>query len=198
MRNVPITPAVRRQVLQAASQVANQSKIQSFDCGIHDLVYRSFRAGCPMCETEREIRELRIAVKELTGKLAFATENTHKLQVQTDISTAIRDAAQLLDDADMSFLKTVLYQWRDEKSLALKVTHGSNIKKRRRKGEEIPANGFIVIPRSGDPYGHVCSSVGGMAIAGYFEEATNWVGPAQAMSMLTRGMAPYLPGAITR
>ena len=48
--------------------------------------------------------------------------------------------------------------------------------------------------RIGDPYGHVCESMGGLAIAQYFDEATNSGGPAKAMEILARAFAEHLPG----
>jgi hypothetical protein len=164
---------------------------QKYDCGIHDLTYTAYRAGCPACEAERDAQQLRHALKEATGKLEIVMNENHKLRVLTDIVSAIREAALVLEDEDLAFLKTTLYEWRDKKSLALKTTHGARKKKR-----EVPApNGFIVMPRSGDPYGHLCSSIGGLAIAEYFDEATNTFGPAKAMEILVRGMSAYLPGA---
>ena len=168
-----------------------QPTLTSFECGIHSISYTAFRPGCPVCELEREVQRLRHSVKELTGRLEIAVNENSRLRVQVDIVSAIREAADILDDADLAFFKSVLYEWRDKKSLAIKTTHGSRIK-RRGPG---PPNGFIVMPRGSDPYGHLCSSVGGMAIAEYFDEATNVVGPARAMEYLVKGMAKHLPGA---
>lgn len=190
----PLTAGTRRQQAAAVSKLVANAKVERFDCGIHDITYSGLRPGCPLCDSERAGRQLQEAVKELNNKLRMAVETIQKLQVQVDIVAAIREAVQLLDDEDLSFLKSVLYMHRDQKSVALKVTHGARMKQR--KGEYVPPNGFIVMPRSGDPYGHLCTSVGGLAIAEYFEEATNTVGPAQAMAFLVKGMAHQLPGAI--
>jgi len=173
------------------SAMAREQKIQKFDCGIHALTYEAYSAGCPACKAERDMLRMRDALRETKGKLEVAYAELSKLRVQTDIASAIREAAALLDDNDLAFLKATLYEWRDTKALALKTTHGA----RKRKRENPAPNGFIVMPRKGEPYGHLCSSVGGLAIAEYFDEATNSVGPANAMTLLTRGMAPHLPGA---
>jgi hypothetical protein len=163
-----------------------------FECGIHNITYEAARAGCPLCESEREVNRLRGAMKDVHNQLKILTEQNLQLKVQTDIVSAIREAALILDDNDLAFLKSVLYEWRDQKSVALKTTHGPRKKKR----EIPPPNGFIAMPRNGDPYGHLCTSVGGLAIAEYFDEATNTVGPANAMTLLVRGMANHLPGAM--
>lgn len=164
-----------------------------FECGIHNITYEAARAGCPMCASERQVNQMRSALKDAQNQLQILTEQNLQLKVQVDIVAAIREATQILDDNDMAFLKTVLYEWRDQKSVALKTTHGPRKKKR----EVPPPNGFIAMPRSGDPYGHLCTSVGGLAIAEYLDEAINTVGPANAMTLLVRGMSSHLPGAIT-
>lgn len=176
------------------SRMAQAEKLMTFECGIHELSYKSHRAGCPACESERALRDLRRANQELSGKLEIAYGELQKLRVQTDIVSAIREAADILDDNDMAFLKSVLYEWRDTKSLAIKTTHGAGLKSRR--GKRPAPNGFIVMPRKGDPYGHICSSVGGLAIAEYYDEATNTVGGARAMEFLVKGMSIHLPGAL--
>lgn len=176
------------------SRAIGAMKYDWYECGIHDLKYHAFRAGCPVCESDRQVKDLRTALTEVKAQLKITTEDAHKLRVQVDFVVAIREASTLLDDEDLAFLKTTLYAWRDEKSLGLKTTHGA--RKKERKGDVTPPNGFIVMPRRGDPYGHLCSSMGGLAIAQYFFEATNSVGPANAMMLLARGMASHLPGSL--
>lgn len=161
--------------------------VQTFECGIHEISYKSLRPGCPMCELEREVLVLRDALGKLKNELALTHDQNVRLEAQNNFVFAIKEATALLDDEDMGFLKSVLYEWRDTKSLGLKPTHG---------GESREANGFIVMPRRGDPYAHLCTSVGGLAIAQYFDEAVNSVGNAKAMEHLVRGMAEHLPGTI--
>lgn len=164
---------------------------RTFECGIHDLNYTATRAGCPACEAEREVKQIRNSLKDAHNQLALLTEQNRLLKVDNDIVTAIREAAPTLGDEDMAFLKATLYEWRDQKSVALKTTHGPRTGRRK----QLPtANGFIAMPRKGVPYGHVCTSIGGLAIAEYFDEATNANGSANAMIILARGMAAYLPG----
>lgn len=156
-------------------------------CSLHAATYQGLL--CPACEAERESRSLRSALREVNNKLALAHEELLKLRVETSTLHAIRAAIPLLDDSDTEFFKVMLYAWRDEKSLTLKITRGA------RKGKVVPpANGFVVMPRKGDPHGHRCTSVGGLAIAEYFGEAISASGPANAMVQLTKGLAPLLPG----
>ena len=163
---------------------------REFTCGIHELFYRASRPGCPACAAERDKQRMRESLQEVTSKLDIAMQELARLRVQTDIVAAIREAANLLDESDLAFLKATLYEWRDTKGVSLKVTRGG-----KRNGTP---NGFIVIPRKGEPYGHSCSSMGGMAIAAYFDEATNSTGPAKAMEWLVKGMYAHLPGAVAK
>jgi hypothetical protein len=174
---------------QSVSRKPPEPKV--FQCGIHDLEYKAFRAGCPACEAEREMHLMRGALQKVKGELELIAAENHRLKIQVDIVYAIREAVEVLGDDDMAFLKSVLYMWRDEKSVGMKTTHGA-----RKRGKQAPPNGFIVMPRKGDPYGHLCSSVGGLAIAEYFDEAVNSVGPAKAMEFLVKGMSAHLPGAV--
>ena len=165
-------------------------KLERFECGRHGLEYSAYSAGCPVCESERDLEEMRKALMETKNKLRIVAERNHQLESWWDLSMAIRDAVPLLDDEDLVFLKTTLYEWRNKKSLSMKVTHGPQ----KRKRQPAAPNGFIVMPRRGDPYGHLCTSVGGVAIADYFEEALNSFGAIQARTLLVRGFSQHLPG----
>ena len=160
------------------------------ECGIHDLKYKAIRAGCPLCESARDVQNLRATVKKLTNQLQQQHDELRKLQVNWDLLTAMRDAASLLDEDDMAFFKSVLYQWRDEKSVGLKFTYGHD------DNQKKSVNGFIVMPRGEDPWGYACTSIGGLAIASYFEEACRARGSAEAMGILTRAFSDHLPGSL--
>lgn len=159
---------------------------KDFECGIHMLTYKAARPGCPVCLLEREVKELRTALQEVRNQLERTHDQNVRLESENNFIFAIKEAAEVLDEDDMAFLKTVLYEWRDTKGLGLKTTHGKNRR----------ANGFIVMPRNGEPWAHTCHSIGGMAIADYFDEATNSVGSAKAMEHMVRGFAAHLPGAV--
>lgn len=166
--------------------------VSSHECGIHQISYRAVRPGCPVCGLERSLDEIRRKASQMADALDMVTRERNQLRHRVDLVYAIAEAATMLDENDLEFLKLVLYQWRDSRSVGLKTTHGVKAGRRLKS-----ANGFIAMPRHGDPYGHLCSSIGGAAIAEYFEEATNSSGPAEAMKTLARGMARHLPGAST-
>ena len=151
---------------------------------------------CPMCGMEKNYDDARAAVIQLEAELKVATSQLERLRVQVDIQTAIRSAIEVLDDYDYSWLKLQMYQYKVDKSVTLKVTHGKlPAGKRIPRGDKMPANGFIVMPRNGDPEGHVCTSIGGVAMAEYFDEALTTVGSAQAMGIMLKAWWKALPGA---
>jgi len=161
-----------------------------YDCGIHDLKYMAFQAGCPACDSERVISQLRTAYSDLQNVHSLLERELHEARQQADLIYAIRSASPLLSDNDREFLKVTLYEARNFKNLAMKVTQGTVKKKRQRY-----ANGFLVMPRDRDPYAHLCDSVGGTAIATYYQEAVQALGPIEGMKILARGLSDLLPGA---
>jgi hypothetical protein len=137
---------------------------------------------CPLCEALREVHELKAALLETRNNLEQAANSNERLRIQVDTTAAIRQALELIGTEDLTFLKSVLYRHRAHRDIALKVTHN-----RARQ-----PNGFIANPRGGEPEGHTCTSMGGMAIAGYVEEAINTVGPPEAMKLLSRALQSRL------
>lgn len=145
--------------------------------------------ACPLCDAEELVATLREALRESNASLAHATDLINQLQAEVDIVRAIKEAIALLDKNDLMFFKTWLYQWKIDRSVAMKVIHGG---KGRARGR---AKGFMVMPRGADPVAHHCTSFGGRAIAEYFDEAAGAHGSAQAMILLIRAFALHLPGA---
>ena len=179
--------------MQAKHNDQDASKLATkFSCSEHAITYympNGTKALCPACDADRILAEMRKALDEVNNKNRMLHDENQRLRVQVDLVQAIRDAVEVTGTEDLMFLKTVLYQWKIDRSIALKVTHG------RKKSRSAAPNGFIAMPRGGEPEGYACTSIGGLAIAEYFEEAVNTVGSAQAMILLVRAMAKLLPGA---
>lgn len=153
---------------------------------------------CPMCALEQKYDDVRAQVVQLDAELKTTTAQLDRYRVQVDLQTAIRSAIELLDDADYAWLKLQMYQYKVDKSVTLKVTHGKlPAGKRIARGDKLPANGFMALPRDGDPDGHICSSIGGVAMAEYLDEALTRVGSAQAMGIMLKAWWKALPGAQT-
>lgn len=160
------------------------------ECGIHDITYKAVRPGCPMCELDRTNKMLWESNEKLAGQLEMQTAELSKLKVNWEFLSAMREAVELLDDQDLEFFKSILYQWRDEKSVGLKQTYGYDDNKKK------SIIGFLVMPRGEDPWGYACTSIGGLAIASYFAEACAARGSAEAMAILARAVSDHLPGSL--
>jgi hypothetical protein len=173
-------------------------RVETFDCGRHELTYRSTRAGCPLCDAERQLKSMRESLTSVVNENTMLKEENARLKTRADLIESFREATHLLDDEDTSFLKTVLYQWRDRKSISLRLLYEFRDRptgRRRRESVKTPV-GFLVVPRQGDAWAHTFSSIGGMSIAANYEEATQAFGPTDGMKYLMRGMSDLLPGSI--
>lgn len=169
-------------------------------CSKHQVTYyrpASSTLGCPVCKLEDRVGALDRDNTTLRNKLEMVTGELNRLKPQLDLTSAIRSALEIMGDDDFQWLKAQMYQYREDKSVSLKVTHGrpASAKRKIKRGEALPANGFIAMRRNDEPEGYACTSLGGLAIAGYFDEACATVGSAQAMGLLLKAMWKTLPGA---
>ena len=191
-------PAAARPVQGRAADQDAPALATKYSCSTHYVTYympNGERALCPACDAEKQTSDLREALKESQNRAERLHEENRKLRLQTDVVESIKDALDVTGHDDLMFLKEVLYRWKIDRSIALKVTHGTSLGSKKKKRDAQAPNGFIAMPRGGEPEGYACSSLGGLAIAEYFEEALNTVGSAQAMILLVRAMAKQLPGA---
>lgn len=167
-------------------------------CTEHLIEYywpKGEKPRCPMCAQTAMIDDLRADNLALEGANKQMKSELQRLRVQLDIQTAVRSAIEVLDDNDYSWLKVQLYQYKIDKSVSLKPTHGKlEGGKRIPRGQKLPVNGFMTVPRKGDPEAHLCTSIGGIAMAEYLDEAITTMGSAQAMGMLLKAWWKALPG----
>jgi hypothetical protein len=185
-------PIQARTATQDANSVATR-----FACSFCQITYYvplGLKAQCPLCEAERRVKELQAALMVLKNQLEQSENSAARLRTTVDITVAMRDALDITNAKDLTFLKSVLYRYRaDRSAIGLRVTHGSAQGTGRR--QHAPANGFLALPRGGEPEAHLCSSAGGVAIAGYFEEAARTSGLPYAMTTIMRAVNPSLTGA---
>lgn len=192
------TPIVGRNVrIQGRYADQDSSVATKYNCATCSISYYTDakKPKCPLCDLEKRLNQtqeaLAIALRELE---TYRNTNT-RLAEQMESTYAIRGALDLLDDNDTAFLKTVLYQWKIDRAVTLRVTHGAPVGHGRKKRPR--ANGFVAVFRGQpDPVAHVCTSMGGLAIADYFEEGLNEKGHPGAMAMLLKGLNTLTPGAI--
>jgi len=147
---------------------------------------------CPICERDVQIEGLRRDLYRAIHERDLVTDDAARMRRQLDLVVAMREAIDITGAEDMAYIKSVLYQWRDSKSVNLKVTHAPPPNRH----SAAPPNGFLAIQRNGDMHDHKCTSPGGIALAGYFEEASRTTGPVEAMKTLIKALNSHLPGAL--
>lgn len=191
-RYSPRNPGPRQPTMQARLKEQDSKLATRYSCSTHAITYHTTdrKPLCPMCDLENHTVDVQESLKKLANQVELLHAENKRLRTQVDLVDAMREAIDIIGRDDLMFLKTVLYQWKIDRSIALKVTHGASRQSRKRA-----PNGFIAMPRDGDPLGYACTSLGGLAMAEYLEEAINTVGSAQAMVLLVRAMARHLPGA---
>jgi hypothetical protein len=149
-----------------------------------------------MCALERDYDEVRAELLAKRNELKVAQGQLARLQVQADVQSAIRAAIPALDDNDFAWLKVQMYQYKIDKSVMLKPTHGQRVGGARlKRGQKLPPNGFMTVPKRGDPEAHAATSLGGLAMAEYLDEAITCFGSAQAMGVMLKAWWKALPGA---
>ncbi|NUS01950.1 MAG: hypothetical protein HOV97_05235 [Nonomuraea sp.] len=169
------------------------SPIRHFKCSRCMIIYshvagpnaRKLEPSCPLCKQEITTEQMRLAMQNAIAKVELLEQQNRDLDGHVNIARNFKDATDLLDADDRLFLKTVLYQWRLDKSVVLKVTHS----------QEGRPNGFIAAYRHSEPEARTFTSIGGSAIAAYYEEATRTIGSAKAMQTLLSAAQHLLPGA---
>lgn len=151
---------------------------------------------CPACEKDSVIQELRAELMRTQQQYDMLATEYQKTRVHVDLVMAMRDAMTLTDQADITFLKQVLYRWRDDRGVTIRVTHAPpkvTSKGAPVKGAQTLPNGFLALYRGNDDV-EECkfSSPGGVALAGYFDEALRTHGHPHAMDTLLRAMNQHL------
>lgn len=169
------------------------SPVRHFKCSRCLIIYshvagpnaRKIDPSCPLCNMEIKTEQMRLAMQNSMSKVELLEKQLGTLDSQVNLQRSFKDAVDLLDEDDRLFLKTVLYIWRQDKSVVMKVTHDQS-------GRPV---GLLADYRHGEPEAHTCSSIGGSAIAAYYEEALRTEGSAKAMQILLRAAQHLLPGA---
>lgn len=187
----PQARASRRPVtmpVQAKTQEQDVDGLVRHSCSMCQITYytpKRAKPQCPLCATELRVVELMDVITGLRNRVEKIEDENSRMRAQIEVTTAIKQAFDAIGSQDLVFLKTVLYRFRDDPtSIKLKVTHGE-------KGP----NGFVALTKKGEPEGHYCSSVGGVAIAGYYEEVVHIASVNQAMAVLMRASGGVLaPG----
>jgi hypothetical protein len=166
-------------------------------CAIRYEVGRGQKAHCPLCAAERLNEELARQIDRLVDDNANMSRKLEAIAVQMDHITAIREAMSLVEGEDLVFLKQVMYLYRDDRSYSLTAQNGRiQHDNRGRIARKQPIRNALLLSKRGrESEEHLFTSIGGVAIVGYFDEMTREVGEKQAMVYLLRAVSLYLSKA---
>lgn len=174
---------------------ANDRYAKRFACARCKITYdvpEGVRAQCPLCDAQAEVDQMRRALLEANNKLELQTNELNRLRPQVDLVAAMRQALELADSEDLTFLKSVAYRCRAGEPVSLKVMlvmpAGGP---RQRRGRAMKPNGFVAVFRDHEET-HRCTSMGGLALARYVGEGLASVGPISTMQHVMRAMSEYL------
>lgn len=182
-------PARPVQAKTAKQDVAFNDRVACSKCQISYYVPLGYKPICPLCDAEKRITELRRALYQAEQHAIKAEAQAHQVQTHVDIVLAIRDALEIMSVDDLAFLKSVLYRYRERKAgVQLKLIHGVPSHGRKKP----PINGFLAVYQDGEPEAHECTSMGGLAVAGYYQEALQLAGSAKAMEHLHRALSTQM------
>jgi hypothetical protein len=182
---------------QARTEVQDVAGAVRSACSKCSIIYytpNGYTPFCPLCDAERRIRDLQAQILKAENAAEVARGETRRIQAHVDIVLAIREALDITSEEDLVWLKSVLYRWRDHKAaVQLKILHAAPTgRNRNRKLVSPPPNGLLADFKDGEPEAHLCTSIGGIAIAGYYGEAWRHSGQASAMESLYRALSPLL------
>lgn len=168
------------------------TKMSCSKCQISYYIEPKSKPRCPLCDAEAKLVDLRQALTVQRNLVQRLEESVEAMRSHLDLVFAMRSALEITSSEDLAFLKSVLYRHRQDKgSVNLRTTHGKAIK----RGRSLPpANGFLVQCRYGEIETHLCVSLGGLALAGYFDEAMQSLGQPTAMTLTMKALHETLTG----
>jgi hypothetical protein len=160
-----------------------QGKAECSRCLVSYWVPSGAKPRCPLCDANVTIQDLRAALRKAIAERDAAHETASRATAHTDLVLAMRSTVDLMSAEDIGFIKGILYRYRESKStINVKVTHSITGK----------VNGFLIahrVDKRQDLESYACTSVGGVALAGYVEEAIKQVGQPGAMAILMKALA---------
>lgn len=175
--------------------IRGQVKYSCSECQIFYYMPDGAKARCPLCEERQVVKGMRDAVFQMTNANHELQNELERLKVQVDTLTAMKTSLDLISMEDLTFIKSVVYRWQANRGhVAIKPTHGIPSGRGKRRASKV--DGFVALFRDGEAEVHICNSVGGLALAGYLEEAVALGGQIKAMEVLARAVLQHLKGSV--
>jgi hypothetical protein len=156
-------------------------------CSLCQISYYSEETPpqCPLCVSLRDVYELHRQLAEQEQRIETLSREVDRATANNDFVVAIRDAIDLISVEDMAWLKSILYRWREAKNITLKAVDT-------RQGPR----GFLAVWRDGATEQHMVDSIGGVAIAGLYQEVTQGFGGQVAVMTLAKAFSAHLKGGL--
>lgn len=184
--------------MQGRAQDQDRAGLVKYSCSECEIFYylrEGNKAFCPLCEEKRATQQVRDALFQVTNANHELQNEMERLKVQVDTLTAMKTSLDLISLDDLTFIKSVVYRWQANRgNVAIKPTHGVPSGRGKRRSTKV--DGFVAIFRDADAEVHQCNSVGGLALAGYLEEAVALGGSVKAMEVLARAVLQHLKGSV--
>lgn len=189
----PVSRGITRMPAQARTDVQDvvgETRFACSLCRITYLVEMGHAAKCPLCEDRIKIVGLTSQLDRLLGEVGMIKEEAQRLQAQVDVHAAMRSALEVIGDDDLAFVKSALYQWREDRSRLVITPRGAHRR----------MYGFALLQRGKSATKHPpldvhdCTSVGGCALADALRDAQGQFGFNKGMEALLKAMGPHLAG----
>lgn len=181
-------------VVSRVNDPGNGGFTQKYACATCQITYEVPRgkiSKCPLCVSRESEQQLRAALQEHRTRLERAINELNRLKPLLDLVVAMRSALEVTGPEDLTFLKSVGYRFRDNDSIRLKVLSGRN------KDNRTTPIGFVLDHmQARDPEVHKCTSIGGLALAGYVEQSMRTVGRHTTMQHLLHALNDHLTGGL--
>lgn len=181
---------LREQVGVQAPVSKDDGVAKSYECSLCKIVYPvkvGTVASCPLCSAHRQIAELREALNSMRARVEHTENEFTKMRSHVDLNLAFRQALDLVGKSDLVFIRSIVDDYRNDKSsIQLKTTHGP-LEKGQRKPQ---VNGFLAI-RRGEPDAFLFESIGGAAFGNLYEEAAIEMGSASALAIAVRAVLQW-------
>lgn len=160
-----------------------------FSCSMHEIRYRQeLPGGCPMCRQARQLVEVGKEVQKLKNAIKLLQRDKDNLKAQISHVDAMRVAQEVMEDDDRLAIKGFLYRWRRGEKVDAAIRK-EDFTSDFGAGVRHMVAGF----RVGSEV-HYCSSVGGVAMARAFNDATKLVGRDEATAAMSKVMGLAPPG----
>lgn len=170
-------------------------KYSCSECQIFYYLPEASKAVCPLCDEKRAMTQVRDALFQVTNANHELQNEMERLKVQVDTLTAMKTSLDVISVEDLTFIKSVVYRWQaDRGKVAIKTTHALPSGRGKRRSSKI--DGFVAFFRGDEAEVHQCNSIGGLALAGYLEEAVALSGQIKAMEVLARAVLQHLKGSV--